>query len=645
MKRIAIESLRISNFKGVKDLTLAPGGADATIRGDNGTGKTTVADAVAWLLFNRDSHGKADFQLKPVDGDGQEIHNLETEVEGTLSVDCKPVTFRKRFQEKWVKKRGSVHPEFQGHTTDYFIDSVPAKLKEYSERIQDIIADSIFKVLSNPFEFAGLHWQERRRILMEICGDVTDEAVIEQDEALAGINDILSGFNIEDHRKKLVARRKDVNKEIQSIPVRISELSRLEPADKPDADKKAHLEKKLAELREKLATQSGNTEIAEKQTRIHEIEGEILQIKNAGQDVSLLKKPLQDALATLEMRQRRTKTSLADMAEMTSQAQARLERERVKVERLREQWHKFNARTFETEPNDPDKCKTCGQALPPHLIQDMQARFNAMKADLLKNTSLEGKEASAMVKHLEAQIAEAADKSDNLRKDLIEIETAIQTTARELDAINPTVDTIAIEKLTGKKNALLMEIDAIRSGASIRERDTKTEIQETESALAAIAEQEAAAKAFAGTQERIKELSDQEKTLSAEYERIEYELNLLDRFTVAKVNLLESSINGRFRLARFKLFKEQINGGIEECCEILCGGVPFGRGLNTGACINVGLDIINILAAHHGVSVPVFVDNAEAVTSLIETESQLIRLVVDPEAKTLTHDDSIKKTA
>src|SRR5699024_2036177 len=93
-----------------------------------------------------------------------------------------------------------------------------------------------------------------------------------------------------------------------------------------------------------------------------------------------------------------------------------------------------------------------------------------------------------------------------------------------------------------------------------------------------------------------------------------------------KINLLESKINNRFKYAKFKLFEEQINAGIKETCEVLYKGVPYSRGLNNASRINVGLDVINTLTEHYGISVPIFVDNGESVTDLIETKSQLIKL-------------------
>ncbi|MEG2120204.1 MAG: recombinase RecF, partial [Pseudoflavonifractor sp.] len=86
--------------------------------------------------------------------------------------------------------------------------------------------------------------------------------------------------------------------------------------------------------------------------------------------------------------------------------------------------------------------------------------------------------------------------------------------------------------------------------------------------------------------------------------------------------------NGCFKLARFRLFTQQVNGGLADCCEVLYGGVPYNSNLNSGARVNVGIDVISTLSAHYGVSVPLFIDNAESVTELQPLDTQVIRLVV-----------------
>ncbi|EAH0805794.1 hypothetical protein D4W20_15450, partial [Listeria monocytogenes] len=127
---------------------------------------------------------------------------------------------------------------------------------------------------------------------------------------------------------------------------------------------------------------------------------------------------------------------------------------------------------------------------------------------------------------------------------------------------------------------------------------------------------------------RIQELEEEAAEKGAKYDELEMGLYLIERFNKAKCNLLEDKINSKFKYVSFKLFKTQINGGIDECCETIYNGVPYNSGLNNAARINGGLDIINALTEHVQVLAPIFVDNRESVTELIDTESQLVSLIV-----------------
>jgi hypothetical protein len=129
------------------------------------------------------------------------------------------------------------------------------------------------------------------------------------------------------------------------------------------------------------------------------------------------------------------------------------------------------------------------------------------------------------------------------------------------------------------------------------------------------------------TKARIQELKDEERKLAQQIGEAEGQRFLIESFIKAKVNLLEDSINGRFKTVRFRLFDVQINGGVNECCETLINGVPF-PDANHAAQINSGLEIISVLSDHYSVTAPIFVDNAEAVNELAKTKGQVIRLVV-----------------
>lgn len=112
-------SLKLKNFKGIREFELIANGVNVDIFGDNATGKTTIFDALIWFLFDKDSQNRNNFEIKTLDVAGSAIHRLEHEVEGTFLIDGRTVILRKVYKEKWTRKRGQAIEKFEGHTTDY----------------------------------------------------------------------------------------------------------------------------------------------------------------------------------------------------------------------------------------------------------------------------------------------------------------------------------------------------------------------------------------------------------------------------------------------------------------------------------------------------------------------------------------------
>ncbi len=206
MQELKLLNLTLKNFKGVNSFTLQSKGENVKVFGDNATGKTTLFDAFIWLLFDKDSQNKKDFQIKTVTENGQEKHNLDHMVESTFSLNGSELKLAKAYKEKWTKKRGAATKEFSGHTTDYFIDDVPSKKKEFTDKVAEIIDEGVFKLLTSPSYFnEHLHWQKRRDLLLEIAGDVSQEEVIQKNPNLKKLLDHLNGRSIEDHKKVINA--------------------------------------------------------------------------------------------------------------------------------------------------------------------------------------------------------------------------------------------------------------------------------------------------------------------------------------------------------------------------------------------------------------------------------------------------------
>lgn len=132
---------------------------------------------------------------------------------------------------------------------------------------------------------------------------------------------------------------------------------------------------------------------------------------------------------------------------------------------------------------------------------------------------------------------------------------------------------------------------------------------------------------YNNTLDRISELEELQKAQAQELARLEkIEFTILE-FEKAKDNMLAERINNMFQLVKFKFFTDQIKGDGKITCECTVDGVPYSD-LNTAKKVNAGLDIINAICKRYNVGAPIFIDNRESVNELIDTESQIINLVV-----------------
>jgi DNA repair exonuclease SbcCD ATPase subunit len=651
-KQMNLLKLTLKNFKGIRNFTLEADGENISAFGDNATGKTTLFDAFVWLLFDKDSNNRKDFDIKTLDKNNNVLHGLEHEVEGVFDINSpsvgKQVTLRKVYAEKWTKKRGSVKQEFTGHTTNYFIDGVPVKKNEYEDMIASIIKEDVFKLLTSPSYFnEQLKKEDRRKVLMEVCGDITDEEVIASDKSLAKLPDILNGRKLEDHKKVIAEKRKDINKELDKIPVRIDEVYQGLP-DISDVD--------VDDIRSKISTlsmqketkgqelssiQSGG-QIAEKQRELAQIETEIINIKNEhrqkNDDVISQKRQeffrVKDGLDRVESDIARKEREI----ESNNQSIKRLEK---RAEGLRSAWHAVNDRKFEFDQKE--NCPSCGQFLPEESLVEARdkalSNFNRKKAQELEDIATQGKALKEEIENLKGYNVTLENGIKALREKAISIEKECENIQEEMESLkSQSTDITENDEYNAKlkeKEAIEHTIADLRADATDTTNSIKNEIGSIHEEIRTLEVSLARVDQYKAGQKRIEELQLKEKDLAAEYEKLEEELYLTEQFIRTKVNLLEEKINSRFKYARFKLFETQVNGGLNEICETLYKGVPYSSGLNNAARINVGLDIINTLLDYYGFSAPIFVDNAEAVTQLIDTKAQVISLVVSEKDKQL----------
>lgn len=627
--------LNLQNFKGIRNSEFDFGGIDATIYGDNATGKTTVFDSLCWLLFGKDSLDRTDFEIKTLEN-GEPIHKVNHEVEAEfLNDDGNSFTLRRVYREKYSSPRGG-DTKLTGHTTDYFINEVPVKEKEYKQYINDVIAEDVFKLITNPLYFNEQYsWQNRRKLLLEISGDIKDDEVINSRSELTRLAELLNGRTVDEQRKIVAAKKTAINKELDMIPVRIDEALR-NKADIATSESKLKtdietLNKSIDELESQKATIINGFSSTEKRSKIDEIgrqlkarQSEVLSIYNAEKQC---KRGEYEALLTqlkiIESEHDRYTDRAYDLAKD-------IERESKRIETLQAEFDTFNAQEFNKEA-----CPTCGQPLPEDKQAELEAAFNSEKAAKLEEWQALIESAKKLKANYEEQREVLLVKADGLTKEIEDKTKAYESKFKEYENyLEPNIEDDPDYKEL-KAELFLLELD------EGEEADDK-EVARLDDEIKAVKEKRAALETElnkytlnADIQKRVIELESQQQKLAAEKNLLDETSFLIDEFVKAKVDMLEESINSHFEYARFKMFNVLVNGNIEECCETTYKGVPY-RSMNNAARMNVGLDIINALTKFYNVTAPVFIDNAEAVTDFIKCNSQTIKLVVDADFKELT---------
>lgn len=632
---IKIFNLKLKNFKGIKELEVVFNGQNTNIYGKNATGKTTIFDAFKWLFFDKDSNDKKDFNIKTLDQNNKPIHFLEHEVEATLLIDGQDMTFKKIFQEKWVKKRGQSEQEFSGHETNYWIDEVPVKKKDYEEKINSLIPESLFKLITDPSYFNNqLKWTERRELLINISGaNISDEEILDSKEEFSSIRKNIEGRSIDDYKKVVQAKIKELNKQKESIPVRIDELTNtLITEHNIDYEK---IEKEKDELNKQL--QVIETEMTDVQAKAKEnmnIADQLTVAKKALADFKLKKESeysqkYSTDLINLQNEKKVIENTIRLKQEEDSDRLLKIQSDQKRKEELYKKWDEVSKTTLEFDPNS-FICPTCKREYDADRKEEIQKQFednlNLHIKNEQENINKEGQainlrldENTKAREKIQQEIPELNNKLNEINNKITEIEKAKEN--------DNSFDVTSLPEYSNKIKEieeLEEKVKNLTNGDISYLQNKKAEINEEINKLNKILnEKETQDK----TKQRIEELQNKEEEISKQIQELEGKQYALEEFTKTKVELLENAINSKFEIVKFRLFDTQINGGLIECCDTLVNGVPYAD-VNNAHKILAGLDIINTLIKFYNTSAPIFIDNRESINEIYPINTQIISLIV-----------------
>lgn len=653
MIKITLKSLEIRNFKGIRELNIPFSGQNADILGANASGKSSIMDAFTWLITGKDSQDRKDFDLKnSVD---KELNRQDHEVTGVLTIDGRDETLKHVYRERWTKRQGSQTSEMTGHEHLYFWNDVPMQAGEYKAKVDNILQEKVFKLLTNALYFNSLNWTDRRAIVSELAGPISNQDIIDKllgDKNEGDFNGLLAVLNtgktIEEYKKEIVSKKKLLVTSLEEIAPRIDENIKRIPEEMDYSQVEARIQVLNNELAaidtlmldRNKANQNKLDAVRGIQTILHELMTERSNIEHSARTtIQSTDHEKSSKESSARMLVDKLRTTLSSQNDLIGTLTKDGEIMKVQIDDLIAGWNKDKARVFEYDESK-FACPTCNRDFESDNIEEakkvMKYNFDDETARLLGIVNDKGLKLKAdKAKNAEA-IQVLKDQVVALEKDLATAESnykqyenshvpatlaEILSTHEDYQSVQAKIikiqnhlaaepeTSVNVDDLKNQKLPINTEIDSLKNRLVIRDQ-------------------------IKVTQQRIETLKAEESELSSQLASMEGIEFTIDEFIKAKISVVEDRTNDKFKFVEFKMFNTLINGGYEPTCVTMYKGVPWDT-LNTAARINAGLDIINTLSLFYGFTAPIFLDNRESTTHIIETKSQVVSLKVNPEHEVL----------
>jgi hypothetical protein len=654
--------IALVNYQGIRERTLEPNGHDMNIYGDNATGKTTIGNAISFLLTGKPMGDIINYSIKTRGSDGQDIHYIDHSVEGTLQLDNgRIVTLKRMVSEDWRQTRGSNAEELKGNTTSYFIDEVPTKESDFTMFMVNICDIDRIKMLTQPSQFAaGIPWETRRKILLQICGDVSDDDIITVNPALSKLPEFLTipgtddqRYTVEDFKVRASSKMSDLNSEIKKIPIRVDEAKMATPELTPNDKtlltlnigqlstsqylKKSQIEK-LKEGGNDIVREQINDAMAEMSDarRLHQ---EIVDKEHETSRAA--SKILSDSLYELTIQRQNSNNKVTELLGTANVLSDRRDRLLRQYKEAQEEYDAESARQW----IGATICPVCTRPIPEDAIEAAKTQFNLTRStrleDIQKRLDDINKQGASCSKSKIDEMNDAANLQGVTVKRISDQVTALNKEISESGRtpVSSFETTDAFARISRKLATLRSTGDKVDTVTAEKITTLQSELEAIDAQINDYMQATAKFKTVETQKKRIADLTEKQKDLAKEYEHYQQGVFLCEEFIREKVKALDERINSRFKTVKFKLFKQQMNGGLQECCEVLIpspeGNLVEFKDANHSAQINAGLEIIGTLSEHWETSMPVIIDNRESITKLIPTKTQVISLIVSEADKKL----------
>lgn len=657
MKKIIFKSLSLLNFKGIRNLHVSFGENLTVISGRNAAGKTSIADAIMWVLFDVGYDGNK-LEPKTFDKNHEIIKEIPHEAELTLLVDGDQIVLKRSLSDAWKGDKCT-------NTYKYYVNGDVTTAGDFKKVVESICPDSVFRRISSATNFCSLPWQKQRELLESLADQYTSQDITQGDERFDFVVEELKKKSIADLIHHIKYKRKEVQKQLDAVPVRLAELNKSLP-EALDWDalstEKSNLNDKLVELANKMqAIRIGGAdkvrydgilkkiEFAEKRKRNMEQGAMNLSTEQATKhqsDVITANIAVKKAQSLVDD----LKATMRGYTESEIHAKDKKEECERKVVDINNRLDELSKSRWSWNAED-GICPHCGQPLPAEDVErikkESKDRFNERKSNASKKIQedfngiqQEYTDAKNLLEKLDNDRMVTTNQLVKANKTLKEAEFK----KLEVDAEKPkTYEQILAEK--EEYQQVVKEIADLQaelnkpSASSDENAKMLVELEKEREPIGIRYNEVLELLATKETYDRISELIEKAKQDKESYQNqldeLDEQLDLANEYNKKSCQLLEENVNGHFSYVKWSMFTQDLDGNMKPYCECYHDGVPYSR-LNGAAKVNAGIDIANTFSRFYQVSAPMVLDECESVNDPIYScYQQQIRLKV-------TTDDKLK---
>ena len=605
------------------------------IMAKNGKGKSSIATAYMWCLFN------CDYELKdnpPVrrEVNGKTVDDMDTAVTLTLDVDGKEVTMRK-VQKRTYSKDGSSYKD----DNKYFVNDVPKTLKDFNAYLG--IDMNAFKMCSNINAFLAKKPAEMREFLFSLTDSVTDLSIAESKDELSDLVEQLKKYSAEELSAMHKATKARVTKEIPILDGQIKEKER-DIQIKSDTDLSALdlARNQIKEQIEKNIKEQTDTEalIAESDTATDDLmtlKFKLSEIQNKANSENESRRA--GLGAKISEKQRiyddcnRRATALSYTIKELESSIAGAEEKRKKQAEL---WKETKNMEFDVEKL---VCSYCGQEYPEERKEQISADFEKNKKAELERITKTGLSLKEQIEKDTAELEDVRKRQRVLNDSEVTIFAEIKNLTAEKEALPASVDVSGVPEYIAVQNQISEKEKILSKFSSIFEKRAELKEQETElrEELSGI-ERQIFASNTEQEEQRLEEL--REKRIGLEQSKADSEkiLDLLDKLDKVKNEALSESVNSHFGLVKWVLFEYAKNGNYKSVCVPTVDGKSIISTMsNKGNRMLGKLDICSSIQKISGINCPIWLDDGESFDTENQAkaagmvDSQLIMLIVNDE--------------